>query len=203
MNHSINIIELHHSTTISSRHMLLCLYVFDFKRHCFDVKLSSQLVHHHKCFHVEFIIKFYIYHYASFSSDIKDLNKLNIIFELGSHFKPFNLLLGAFPTASAHALPEQYRKLVTYPNSSIVDFYPTDFEVDMNGQRFAWQGLVAGPSSETHPVIPNVKWTRNSFPRNQFKRSHQCGIDFHVYYFFNQSGDSNGVMCSVPRLTHS
>ncbi len=49
------------------------------------------------------------------------------------------------PSASCQLLPSPFQPLMTQAGSPIHDFYPTTFEVDMEGKRAEWEGIVKVP----------------------------------------------------------
>ncbi len=85
---------------------------------------------------------FYKYHYSPRISDIKKgLGKI-IDFKIGKPFKPFEQLMAVLPARSRSLLPLPYRALMTDQNSPIIDFYPNDVELDMNGKTADWEAVV-------------------------------------------------------------
>jgi 5'-3' exoribonuclease 2 len=91
---------------------------------------------------------FYPYHYAPFAADFVDLGKMKVNFEKGRISRPFEQLMSVLPAASRHAIPEAYHDLMLNEDSPILDFYPEDFEIDLNGKKMSWQGIALLPFIE-------------------------------------------------------
>ena len=119
---------------------------------------------------------YYPYHYAPFAADFTDIASLHISFDEGQPFRPFEQLMGVLPAASRANLPAPFQWLMTNEDSEILDFYPTSFEIDMNGKKMAWQGVALLPFIDEarllealrkrYPELTDDETRRNSFGRN-------------------------------------
>ncbi|EXJ57398.1 protein Xni [Cladophialophora yegresii CBS 114405] len=88
---------------------------------------------------------YYPYHYAPFAADFVDIDKKVVKFEKGTPFKPYEQLMGVLPASSNHAIPTAFHPLMTEPDSDIVDFYPEEFDLDLNGAKQSWKAIVLLP----------------------------------------------------------
>eukprot|EP00929_Paragymnodinium_shiwhaense_P008140 TRINITY_DN112080_c0_g1_i1.p1 TRINITY_DN112080_c0_g1~~TRINITY_DN112080_c0_g1_i1.p1 ORF type:complete len:988 (+),score=240.62 TRINITY_DN112080_c0_g1_i1:267-2966(+) len=94
---------------------------------------------------------FYPYHYAPFASDLIGCANLKCseknYFSHGKPFMPFQQLMSVLPPVSAvdAGIPKSMVELMKQPLSPLVDFYPVDFGLDLNGKRFTWQAVILLP----------------------------------------------------------
>jgi hypothetical protein len=73
-------------------------------------------------------------------------------------------------------VPEPWGELMIDPEASIIDFYPEDFKIDLNGKKFAWQGVALLPFvDEVNFSIVFILTLHN------FIYSLRLGLDF-VFY---------------------
>ncbi|CEN60295.1 Putative Exonuclease Kem1 [Aspergillus calidoustus] len=116
---------------------------------------------------------FFSSHYAPMISDVKKGLKADVNFRLGRPFRPYEQLMGVLPDRSKKTVPKAYHDLMTSPDSPIIDFYPRDFELDMNGKKMEWEAVVKIPfiderrlldalATREHLLTPEEK-ARNGF----------------------------------------
>lgn len=119
---------------------------------------------------------FYPYHYAPFAADLVEIAHFKIEFEQGEPFRPFDQLMAVFPAASREHIPPAFHHLMTLHSSEIIDFYPEDFLIDLNGKKAAWQGVALLPFIEEKRLLSALEISYPNLTESERKRN-QLGND--------------------------
>ncbi|ULU07661.1 hypothetical protein L3Y34_018989 [Caenorhabditis briggsae] len=101
---------------------------------------------------------YFPYHYAPFASDFETVGEFKPDFTRPTKpFNPLEQLMSVFPAASKQHLPVEWQKLMTEDESPIIDLYPADFRIDLNGKKYAWQGVALLPFVDEQRLLETLK----------------------------------------------
>eukprot|EP00188_Purpureofilum_apyrenoidigerum_P005351 Plantae.Rhodophyta-Purpureofilum_apyrenoidigerum.ctg6890.p1 GENE.Plantae.Rhodophyta-Purpureofilum_apyrenoidigerum.ctg6890~~Plantae.Rhodophyta-Purpureofilum_apyrenoidigerum.ctg6890.p1 ORF type:complete len:679 (+),score=115.02 Plantae.Rhodophyta-Purpureofilum_apyrenoidigerum.ctg6890:186-2222(+) len=100
---------------------------------------------------------YYKYFYAPLASDMRNLKSYRVRFKKGKPFRPLTQLLAVLPPDSADFLPIPFKKLMIEESSTVIEFYPTDFQVDYNGKKNAWEAVVLIPFIDEKKLLAAVR----------------------------------------------
>ena len=116
---------------------------------------------------------YYSYHYAPYVSDMIKLDFKELKFNFDYNNKPllpFEQLLAVLPAASKHFLPASYQNAMC--SKELIDYYPTEFKLDLNGKKQIWEAIILIPFIEGKKLqkasaIANQNLTEEEIQRNK------------------------------------
>ncbi|KAL8391973.1 hypothetical protein RB595_002258 [Gaeumannomyces hyphopodioides] len=124
---------------------------------------------------------FYKYHYSPMISDVMKGLNADMNFKLGQPFKPFEQLMGVLPDRSKKIVPTVYWPLMTQADSPIIDFYPRDFVLDMNGKKQEWEAVVKIPFIDERRLLDAMA-TKNDLLADDEKARNGFGVALKFTY---------------------
>ena len=89
--------------------------------------------------------------------------------------------MGVLPDRSKSIVPSPYHDLMTNPKSPIIDFYPRDFELDMNGKKMEWEAVVKIPFIDERRLLPAMK-TKEHLLSQAEKDRNEFGVSLRFTY---------------------
>ena len=132
---------------------------------------------------------YFPYHYAPFASDFVNIGDLDTSFDKGTKpFRPLEQLMSVFPAASKQFLPPSWQMLMDDPESPIIDFYPIDFRVDLNGKRYAWQGVALLPFVDEERLLTTLQ---EVYPNLTTREQQRNGLGNDRLFVGKQSASSD------------
>lgn len=139
---------------------------------------------------------FYGYHYSPMISDVKKGLQADMNFQLGQPFRPYQQLMGVLPDRSKRIVPTSYHDLMTNPDSPIIDFYPRDFELDMNGKNMEWEAVVKIPFIDEKRLLAAMSTKEHLLSQDERERN-----EFGVTLKFTYSSDVDyNYLSSLPGI---
>uniref|UniRef100_A0A7S2ZTR7 Uncharacterized protein n=2 Tax=Rhodosorus marinus TaxID=101924 RepID=A0A7S2ZTR7_9RHOD len=115
---------------------------------------------------------YFPYHYAPFASDLAELDfsAESIKFDLSAPYSPLEQLMSVLPAVSAKGvLPDPFYELMVRKDSSIVHYYPEEFDLDLNGKKFAWQGIALLPFVDEKLLMAALEPARSKLSEHERK----------------------------------
>lgn len=85
--------------------------------------------------------------------------------------------MGVLPERSKNIVPISYHDLMTNPDSPIIEFYPRDFELDMNGKKMEWEAVVKIPFIDEKQLLAAMKQKDTLLSEEETKRN-EFGVTF-------------------------
>eukprot|EP00041_Stephanoeca_diplocostata_P003335 m.33619 g.33619 ORF g.33619 m.33619 type:complete len:1400 (-) comp14246_c0_seq1:761-4960(-) len=122
---------------------------------------------------------FFDSHYAPFCSDLKNIANLDVKFELGKPFLPFEQLMAVLPPASRQHVPQCMQPLMTEEDSPLADFYPLEFATDLNGKKQEWEALVLISFIDEKRLLAAMATHMHELTEGEIRRNvHSVPVDF-------------------------
>ncbi|KAM0817939.1 putative 5'-3' exoribonuclease 1, partial [Seiridium cardinale] len=124
---------------------------------------------------------YYASHYSPMISDVIKGFGADLNFKLGQPFHPYEQLMGVLPDRSKKIVPTVYHPLMTDPSSPIIDFYPRDFELDMNGKKMEWEAVVKIPFIDEQRLL-SAMGPKNELLSDDEKARNSFGVSLKFTY---------------------
>lgn len=89
-------------------------------------------------------------------------------------------------------IPNVFHRFMTEEDSPIIDFYPSTFQIDMNGKKMAWQGVALLPFIDETRLLEAMALEYPHLKEDEIRRNRwgsnviYASVDHPIYPFYER-----------------
>jgi 5'-3' exoribonuclease 2 len=95
-------------------------------------------------------------------------------------------------------LPVCYRSLFSDPHSEIIDFYPTEFKLDINGAAYAWMGVNLLPFIDRPRLLRAMNKADQGYTKLSESERNRNQVTGEIVCFYRHDASSKSAMQRYP-----